>query len=284
MLTTQKKVNDICDIIKRKGEEVTISKVRVLINDQNSFCALADKVLLFKKNPKLARKLALKSQKFKAIENSKNLTKLIYDLLKYLNIPDDFSTIFFFQTKIHKFIEDSINTKIKTIQDRLKQTQTLNDHIETRYYGLKARYTSLISKYLELKDSHNRSHKNLKNIISLRKQRVVTDEIANKKVKVRDYQSQIKLLLGECCAAYNAERNQIVLKVPMEHAIVRELKKSSSSIYLCANATFDYTNKYWLLDTFEAKTIILLMRNRFIISKELSLVFKYLQKTLTKTS
>ena len=71
-MLTQRKVNDICHMIKRNGEEITIAKVRVLMDQQDSFCALADKVLLFKENPELAKKLALREEPLKAIRNSEN--------------------------------------------------------------------------------------------------------------------------------------------------------------------------------------------------------------------
>ena len=70
-MLTQQKVNDICDMIKHNGEEVTIAKVRVLMDQQDSFCALADKVLLFKENPQLAKNLALREKSRKTIRNAK---------------------------------------------------------------------------------------------------------------------------------------------------------------------------------------------------------------------
>ena len=277
-MLTQRKVNDICHMIKRNGEEITIAKVRVLLGQQDSFCALADKVLLFKENPELAKKLALTEEPLKAIRNAENLTGLIYDALQSFNVPKDVDIALLLQEKIHKFFEDSVNTKIQAMKDQLKQTQLLNDHIETRYYGLKSRYASLVAKYTELKESHYQLQQNLQNVIAAKDKWTAEDQVVEKAVQVRDYQSQMKLLSGECCAAYDAKRNQIVLKVPVKHALVRELKKGASSIYLCANSTFDYTSKYWLLDSFEAKTIRLLMRNNFVISKELSLVLSHLQQ------
>jgi len=277
-MLTQRKVNDICHMIKRNGEEITIAKVRVLMDQQDSFCALADKVLLFKENPELAKKLALREEPLKAIRNSENLTGLIYDALQSFNVPKDVDIALLLQEKIHKFFEDSVNTKIQAIKDQLKQTQLLNDHIEIRYYGLKSRYASLVAKYTELKESHYQLQQNFQNVIAAKDKWIAEDQVVEKAVQVRDYQSQMKLLSGECCAAYDAKRNQIVLKVPVKHALVRELKKGASSIYLCANSTFDYTSKYWLLDSFEAKTIRLLMRNNFVISKELSLMLSHLQQ------
>lgn len=265
-------------MIKRNGEEITIAKVRVLMDQQDSFCALADKVLLFKENPELAKKLALREEPLKAIRNAENLTGLIYDALQSFNVPKDVDIALLLQEKIHKFFEDSVNTKIQAMKDQLKQTQLLNDHIETRYYGLKSRYASLIAKYTELKESHYQLQQNLQNVIAAKDKWTAEDQVVEKAVQVRDYQSQMKLLSGECCAAYDAKRNQIVLKVPVKHHLLRELKKGSSSILLCANATYDYATKYWLLDSFEAKTIRLLMRNNFVISKELSLVLSHLQQ------
>lgn len=277
-MLTQQKVNDICDMIKHNGEEVTIAKVRVLMDQQDSFCALADKVLLFKENPQLAKNLALREKSRKTTRNAKNLIGMIHDILQFSNIQENIDTTLLLQEKIQKFIEETINSKTQVMKDQLKQTKLLNDHIEIRYYGLKSRYTSLVTQYTELKESHYRLQRNLQNKIISKDKLVSEDLVFKKALQVRDYESQMQFLSGDCCAAYDAKYNQIVLKVPVKHALVRELKKGSSSIYLCANSTFDYTSKYWLLDNFEVKTIRLLMRNNFMISKELSLVFSHLHQ------
>ena len=280
-MLNQQKVNEICHMIKRDGEEVTVAKVRVLMGEQDSFFALADKVLLFKENPELAKKLALKEKPLKAIKDATNLTELIRNALQPCNISKDLDIVFLLQEKVQKFIEDSIGYKIKKMKDQLKKTQLLNDHIEVRYYGLKSRYQSLVSEYGALKEAHYKLQQNLQNITTNKKKWVTADQVVEKSVQIRDYQSQMQLLSGDCCAAYDPKRNQLVLKVPVKHALVRELKKSAASIYLYANATFDYATKYWLLDSFEAKTINLLMRNNFVLSKELSLVLSHFQQQTT---
>ena len=277
-MLSQQKVNEICHMIKRDGEEVTIAKVRVLMGKQDSFFALADKVLLFKESPELAKKVAVGEKPLKAIKNSENLTELIHQALQSCDISRDLDIALLLQEKIQKFIEDSICHRIQKMKDQLKQTQLLNDHIEVRYYGLKSRHASLVSEYSELKEAHYKLQQNLQNITVTKKKWLAEDQAVEKSVQVRDYQSQMQLLSGDCCAAYDPKRNQIVLKVPVKHALVRELQKGASSIYLCANSTFDYTSKYWLLDSFEAKTINLLVRNNFVISKELSLVLSHLQR------
>ncbi|WP_119343783.1 hypothetical protein [Facilibium subflavum] len=276
-MVTQKQVNEACQMIKRDGDAITVAKVRTLLGKKHSFFELADKVLLYKDDPDLAKKIA-QSEKSAACNKTKEtgMVGVIDQVLKDHDVAMHEALAFKLSEVLHHDIKKRISHQTKQCQDTLLKVRRANDHIEVRYYGLKARFDALVQTHQKLEEEHYKLQQALQNALARRKnyQNEIED---NKPVQMRDYQAQMSLLEGNCCAGYDPRRKQIVVKVPVKHKLIKEFEKGQNSIHLRADATFDFASKYWFLDGFEAKTIQLLMRNDFVISKELSTVLQYLQ-------
>ncbi len=284
MMLTQKKVNEVCQMLKRDGNGITIAKVRALLDKRYSFFTLADKVILFKNDPKLAQEVA--DKELKLIERAdKGLFEHTYDAIESadktldLKLDDKKSVSLLLAESLQSYIDQSIEKNTNTHQAKAKKIQLNNDHMEVQYFGLRARYQKLLSHYNTLKDEHYHLEQAFQNLKAGK--RTFEDENADKErntiVQMRDVNLQLSLLKGECCAGYDPKHKQIVVKLPAKHKLIKELEKGVRSIHLRANAVYDFASKLWLLDSFEAKTINLLTRNNFVISKELALVLRYLE-------
>lgn len=280
-MLNQQKVNEICHMIKNNGEEITIAKVYGLIDKESSFFALIDKVILFKKNPKLAIQLALNEKEKKEINKHENIKDIIHSVFSNYDNDQDMKIIL--QEKIQKFIKNKFIKKIKRIQDQSKKIKLLNSHIEVRYYGLKSRYEILSIKLSSIKKSYHTLYQKLKNIkiINKKNKDKIDNHVNFRKEKHSSNTKYQKNVIHKYeknyHAIYDPNSKQIFLKIPLKHILVKELKKGKASIYLCANATFNYIKKVWVINDFEYRTIDLLVRNKIIISKELYMIFKHLQ-------
>jgi hypothetical protein len=284
-MLTQKKVNEICQMVNLDGSSITIGKVHALLDKRYSFLTLANKVILFKENPKRAKEVADKELKAQLTQPTKGLAEKVYDTLRLINKKlklgmDEEKNVSIVLTKyLQSYISKCIEKDTQVYIDRAKKIQLNNDHLEVRYFGLRTRYQKLLEHYDILKDQCYYLEQELQNV-KLGKRNLDNSNLGKREKKVvqmRDAKMQLSLLKGECCAAYDPTNKQIVVKLPVRHKLIRELEKGPRSIHLRANATYDFSSKSWLLKGFEAQTINLLTRNNFVISKELSLVLRYLQ-------
>ena len=61
-MSTQSEVNKICQKLQEENKDISISSVQSIIGENYPFLQLAKKVLLFKKSPFLAKKIAEKEK------------------------------------------------------------------------------------------------------------------------------------------------------------------------------------------------------------------------------
>ncbi|MFZ9035617.1 MAG: hypothetical protein ACO2ZM_05825 [Francisellaceae bacterium] len=277
-MVTQDQVNTICQMINRDGDEITIAGVRNLLSMPCSYVELADKVLLYKSNPSQAIEIAKKEHiDGSSLKKPKALMGLIDEHVSR-HLPEEHQHLALnLSAAIMHYVEDEIESKIQDLTTELKKTRLLNDHLEVKYYGIKGRFDELNQQFRRLEEAYYQLSQKYQNLENGKKnyQHDQTDELPAP--KFRDYQTQLSLLEGECLAVFDPEKKQIVIRVPATHSLTRELHKGLRSIHLKANAVYDFTTRLWMLDDFELKTVNLLIRNKFVISKELSLIKSYLE-------
>lgn len=281
-MLTQTKVNEICQLIKRDGNEISISKVRNLLDRPYSFFTLADKVLLYKENPDEAEKLA----KNEITDNTSEacvpgiadtLDRFVKEIFPTQAPENQHVILAALVKRLVPYIDSTVSQKLRKISEKARKTTRVNDHLAVRFYGLQGRFNTLLEQYESLKEAHYHLQQELQNAKAARKY-PVQEERGHQMVQVRDYKIQLSLLKGPCCAAYDAKGQRIVAKLPSGHKLAKEFEKGERSILLGADAVFDFASRCWFLSHFEAKTVNLLLRNKFIISKELSLVAKKLNQ------
>ena len=278
----QKKVNEICQMIKRDGQSITVANVRKFLDKKLSYFEVADKVLLYKEDPKKAQEVAKKEADKVAEKPADGVYQLIEQCFAKHDKTQAFSDISQLKLNLIDVVNSHMGKEVKNktrhIEQRLRKLQQKNDHAEVQYYGLYARFQELNTQYELLQDAHYKLQQEHQYALSKATIRKSSEDKAQKPAKMRDYQTQMSLLKSDCCAVYDIERQQIIVKAPVKHKIVRELEKGSRSFQLLANSVYDFSTKCWILDSFEAQTINLLVRNQFVISKELSYVLHLLQK------
>ena len=174
---------------------------------------------------------------------------------------------------IKHFIDQHIEEKVARSNVELKKMHILNDHLEVHYYTMKKHFFSLKREYLTLK----------KNCHNLQQEIVDLKHSNNKKnlgtlPHIRNYNVQMSSLSSACCAVYDSVNKLIIIKLPKHHQLVKELNKGIKSTSLNSNSIFDMKSGYWSLNNFELQTIVLLLKSNFTFSKELSLLFRFLQR------
>ncbi|WP_116963260.1 hypothetical protein [Fastidiosibacter lacustris] len=279
-MLSQRQINEACQMLKRDGQEISIAKVRKLLQGHYSFFDVADKVLLFKENPDKARELAKKEV---IIEDKRpnGLAYVIDQVLLTCALHEHKQITLNLKDKLQNFVDAEIKSKTHDYEHKLRKLRQKNDHLEVNFYSLQTRILQLIETQNVLKEQNYSLQQQLQKALAQKNYRLPEEQNTQKPAQIRDFQTQISFLKADCCAVYDIEKQRIVVKLPPKHKLEREFQKGLNSIYLRANAIYDFEMKCWFLDQFEAKTINLLVRNNFVISKELAYVLQKLQEQTT---
>ncbi|MDA0911658.1 MAG: hypothetical protein O2809_08940 [Proteobacteria bacterium] len=276
-MLSQSQVNEACHMLKRDGQEVTIAKVRKLLDKHYSFFDVADKVLLYKEDTKKAETIAKEEVVQPPEKTVLGLGSVIDKVLLSCALREHKEVAINLKEKLQDYIDQEIKTKIHKYEHEIKKIRQRNDHLEVNYYGSKARFEQLIQEHKLLKEQNYMLQQQLQKAQVVKNHRVTEETQQQRPAQMRDYQTQMGLLKADCCATYDVQKQSIVVKMPPKHKLEREFQKGMRSMYLRANAVYDFATKFWFLDQFEAKTINLLVRNNFVISKELAYVLQKLQ-------
>lgn len=276
-MPSQYQVNEICQMLKRDGQEVTIAKVCKFLDKHYSFFEVADKVLLYKEDAKKAEKVAKEEISHKPKTSVQGLGMLLDQVLLSCALPEHKKIALNLKEKLQDYIDQEIKAKIHKYKHEIKKLRQKNDHLEVNYYGFKARFGQLMQEQKLLKEQNYLLQQQLQKVKVLKNHRITEESQQQRPAQVRDYKTQITLLNADFCAVYDTKKQSIVVKMPLKHKLEREFQKGMHSMYLRANAVYDFATKLWFLDQFEAKTINLLVRNNFVISKELAYILQKLQ-------
>ncbi|WP_440682837.1 hypothetical protein [Cysteiniphilum halobium] len=276
-MLSQSQVNEVCQMLKRDGQEITIAKVRKLLNKHYSFFDVADKVLLYKEDAKKAEKAAKEELVQSPEKTVQGLGSVIDKVLLSYALCEHKDIVINLKEKLQAYIDQEIKAKVHKYEHEIKKLRQKNDHLEVNYYGSKAKFDQLIQEQKLLKEQNYLLQQQLQKAQVSKNHRVTEESKQQRPAQVRDYQTQMTLLNADCCAVYDVQKQSIVVKMPPKHKLEREFQKGIHSIYLRANTVYDFATKFWFLDQFEAKTINLLVRNNFVISKELAYVLQKLQ-------
>lgn len=277
-MLSQHQVNEVCQMLKRDGQEISIAKVRKFLDRHYSFFDVTDKVLLYKENPDKAREVA-KKEVIKTTETPvQGLGAVIDRVLLSCALHEHKQIALNLKEKLQNYIDEEIKLKVHQCELQLKKICQKNDHLEVNFYGMQARLRQLIEDQKALKEQNYLLQQQLQKAQTQKHYRAAEESNQQKPAQIRDYQTQMTLLNTECCAVYDVQKQSIVVKLPPKHKLEKEFQKGVNSMYLRANAVYDFSTKYWFLDQFEAKTISLLVRNNFVISKELAYVLQKLQE------
>ena len=273
-MITQKKINSICEAIKRDGQEITIENVRNLLDYPKSFFSIAKKVLTYKqKGFECGEKLDVKKINGENLENK--LLQDISDFLKFDKINWKKLEPLFLE-KIMFYKKELLAVEIQKLELYLKKTQEKNDHIEVKYYGLISRFKELNIKFKEIEESYYNLQQRHQRAIAKVKNN--DQNKSTKPIKLKTVEEQIIAINSDYYGVYDIKRKYIIVKVPENHKLVKEFEKGEKSIHLRASSKYDFHERHWTLFNFEAQTINLLLKNKIIISKELSYLLELLQK------
>ena len=234
-------------------------------------------MLLYKEDVNKAKKVAKEEVVQVSDKSVQGLGAMIDKVLLSCALGEHKEIALNLKDKLQDYIDQEIKTKIQKYEHEIKKLRQKNDHLEVNYYGSKARFDQLIQEQKLLKEQNYLLQQQLQKAQVSKNHRVTEESQQQKPAQVRDYQTQISLLNTDYCAVYDVQKKSIVVKMPPKHKLEREFQKGVHSMYLRANAVYDFTTKLWFLDQFEAKTISLLVRNNFVISKELAYVLQKLQ-------
>lgn len=276
-MLSQYQVNEACHMLRRDGQEVTIAKVRKLLDKHYSLFDVADKVLLYKEDAKKAEKIAKEESVQISEKVVLGLGAVIDKVLLSCALREHKAVALNLKEKLQDYIDQEIKATIHKYEHEIKKIRQKNDHLEVNYYGFKARFDQLIKDQKLLKEQNYVLQQQLQKAQVSKSHRVTDESQQQRPAQVRDYQTQMTLLNADYCAVYDVQKQSIVVKMPLKHKLEREFQKGRHSMYLRANAVYDFATKLWFLDQFEAKTINLLVRNNFVISKELAYVLQKLQ-------
>lgn len=277
-MLSQYQVNEVCQMLKRDAQEITIAKVRKLLGKHYSFFDVADKVLLYKENSKKAQEIA-KKETIKIEEKPvQGLGLMVEQALVACAVSEHRVLALSLKEKLQNYIDQEIKKRVDQYALQSKKILQKNDHLEVNFYGARARLQKLSEDQKLLKEQNYLLQQQLQKVQTQKNYRIAEESHMQRPVQVRDYQTQIVLLNTDCCAVYDVQKQNIVVKMPPKHKLEREFQKGIHSIYLRAHAIYDFVTKYWFLYQYEAKTINLLVRNNFIISKELSYILQKLQE------
>lgn len=277
-MLSQYQVNEACYMLKRDGQEITIAKVRKLLDKHYSFFDVADKVLLYKEDAVKAEKAAKKEIVQSSEKAVTGLGSVINKVLLSCALREHKEIAINLKERLQDYIDQEIKAKVHKHEHEIKKLRQKNDHLEVSYYGYKARFEQLMQEQTLLKEQNYMLQQQLQKAQVVKNHRVTEETQQQRPAQMRDYQTQMALLKVDCCAAYDVQKQSVVVKMPPKHKLEREFQKGINSMYLRANAVYDFATKLWFLDQFEEKTINLLVRNNFVISKELAYVLQKLQE------
>lgn len=276
-MSTQSEVNKICQKLQEENKDISISSVQSIIGENYPFLQLAKKVLLFKKSPFLAKKIAEKDTARSKPEE--HILSVIQKILEHEKVSDTAHLSLVLYDKFQSILKSTIESSDKKTNKELSQLQKKNQDIEFYYFSLRSKYLDLQKKFTALqllykqsKESTKDTSKKLNSIECYSIDTIIKNKI------FRNYKTQLADIYSSFCAVYDNDSKQIIVKTPYDHDIVKEFRKGFRSIHLRANAFYDTNNKYWLISKFCLQTIELLFRNQFSFSKELSFLFQVLKK------
>ncbi|WP_192484914.1 MULTISPECIES: hypothetical protein [Cysteiniphilum] len=276
-MLSQYQVNEACYMLKRDGQEITIAKVRKLLDKHYSFFDVADKVLLYKEDATKAEKAAKEESVQSPEKTVLGLGSVIDKVLLSCALHEHKEVAINLKEKLQDYIDQEIRSKVHKYEHEIRKLRQKNDHLEVSYYGYKTRFEQLMQEQTLLKEQNYMLQQQLQKAQVVKNHRVTEEVQQQKPAQVRDYQIQMKLLNAELCAVYDVQKQRIVVKMPPNHQLKWEFQKGMHGRYLHANAVYEFGTKFWFLSQFEAETINLLVRNKFVISKELADVLQKLQ-------
>ena len=278
-IITQDDVNYICMALKQGGEEITITKVKNLLN-RGTHSQLSHAVDLFKKSPNKAKELShIKISTNKNDFNNENFNIYHRELCSLIMQK---TTLTKEQINIkvreltHKFLNEEITNKTQIAIDQKKKIECKLRDITTDYVALKKRYDNLKNMYDAL-DTNLRMTKNISPLeIKKIKQEAQGQNISVKTKVTSTHHEQLKELSGKIVCSYDIARNLIIFKYNCYPTFIREWKKildQGKKGILDANTHWNFSKKYYELSNFTKKTIHILANNGAKLSKEVEAQF-----------
>jgi len=269
---SQADVNKKCELIKSQFEEITIDKIRKLIGREVSILDLAEKVTLFKENPKKAYKVASNDSEVTSLAKDELLDLLQLSLQKY-SINDKDLAIYL-RSELNNIIESKVDYQVRKYKDRAVFYSNKNDSLDMSNLTLEKRYKELLEKFNALKEEsyglkqsvQTRAIKDFEQE-NLEKSLLAWDEFKTAEEQLKNLSTRYRKI-----AVYD-KSGRIIIKFPATEHLTQECRTGSSK-YLQAKTEYHFKSQSWVLSNFPniSKTLDFLKRNRFVFSKELETV------------
>ena len=273
---TQKQINELCLMIQHQGEEITIDKVKALLDGEYSIVEIAKKVLLFKNG-----KSELDNKNIDATihANQVSLLDKINGLLSNANLDQSnhdlalsLKMLFHEHTKKDKSLEHDIYVSLKFKYD----------HIERNYLSINKKYDELLQKYKNIKDKYYALSQQYTKLSRLSKNSYMQTDNAKRSNERKSISEQLSYAQSENFAGFDFSKGVIVVKGTLDNEVIRALNNQSAKALIQADALYNFEKQYWELSNYRLITIQTLERNNFIFSNELINLIEYSRKNTDK--